>query len=227
MAAADALNAFPTVTAKSSMSGADEPNQTDPLQLLARWRRGDQAAAALLFQRYAGRLVALARSQLSAKLARHVDPEDVVQSVYRSFFADGREGRYQLERGGDLWQLLVTMTLHKLANQANHLATQKRAVGRERNFGSEDSLLGIGAPKLAGNPSPVDAVALTDQLEQVLRPLDVAQRRIVEMRLQGYNLDEIAAEVCCSLSSVRRVLERIKKQLAQGRDDQATSREVP
>src|SRR5262245_34891463 len=85
--------------------------------LVARWQKGDQAAAAELFQRYAGRLVALARSQLSDKLAQRVDPEDVVQSVYRSFFVDSREGRYQVERGGDLWQLLVTMTLHKLANQ--------------------------------------------------------------------------------------------------------------
>jgi RNA polymerase sigma-70 factor (ECF subfamily) len=199
------------------MSGAGEVNDPEPLQLLARWQKGDQAAAALLFERYAGRLVALTRGQLSARLAQRVDPEDVVQSVYRSFFADGREGRYQLERGGDLWQLLVTMTLHKLANQANHFGAQKRALSRERNFGSEDSLMGIGAPRLAGTPSPEEAVALADQLEQVLVPLGPPQRRIVEMRLQGYNLDEIATAVACSLSSVRRVLERIKTQLERDR----------
>jgi RNA polymerase sigma factor (sigma-70 family) len=60
-------------------------------------------------------------------------------------------------------------------------------------------------------------VALTDQLEQVLKGMDAPQRRIVEMRLQGYNLDEIAAEVGCSLSTVRRVLRRIKDQLEQDR----------
>src|SRR5262245_5701318 len=73
--------------------------------LVARWRQGDQQAAAELFHRYASRLTALARSQLSGQLAHRIDPEDVVQSVCRCFFADTREGRYELQRGGDLWRL--------------------------------------------------------------------------------------------------------------------------
>ena len=70
--------------------------------LLARWRDGDQQAAAELVQRFTGRLLALARGQLSDKLARRVDPEDVVQSAYRSFFAGARADRYVLQRSGDL-----------------------------------------------------------------------------------------------------------------------------
>ena len=46
--------------------------------LLARWRAGDADAAAEIFRRYADRLIALARGRLSAKLARRIDPEDVV-----------------------------------------------------------------------------------------------------------------------------------------------------
>jgi len=70
---------------------------------------------------------------------------------------------------------------------------------------------------LTRQPSPAEAAALADQLEQVLRVLEPPQRRIVELRLQGYNLDEIAAEVPCSLSTVRRVLDRIKKQMEPDR----------
>jgi RNA polymerase sigma factor (sigma-70 family) len=205
------------------MPGFDEASDAESLQLLARWQKGDQQAATLLFQRHAARLVLLARSQLSAKLAHRVDPEDVVQSVYRSFFVESREGRYQLEHGGDLWQLLVTMTIHKLTNAANRLGTQKRALARERTFGSEDSLFGLGAPKLARAPSVEEAVALADLLEEILRALAPPQRRIVEMRLQGYNLDEIAAEIPCSLSTVRRVLERIKEQLEPRQDGNGAS----
>jgi RNA polymerase sigma factor (sigma-70 family) len=193
----------------------------DPLQLLARWQQGDQAAATQLFQRYAARLVALARGQLSSRLAHRVDPEDVVQSVYRSFFADSREGRFHFTRGGDLWQLLVTMTLHRLANHANRLGTQKRALSRERTFGSEDSLFGIGIPALVRDPSPLEAAALADELQRVLQFLEPPQRQVVELRLQGYNLDEIAAQVPCSLSTVRRVLQRVKDLLDQERADDA------
>ena len=74
------------------MDGAGSSN------LVARWRAGDQQAATELFSRYANRLIALARKRLSDKLAGHIDPEDVVQSVYRSFFADAREGRYAKSR---------------------------------------------------------------------------------------------------------------------------------
>src|SRR5262245_58097585 len=58
------------------------------VHLVSRWRAGDQQAAAELFRRYASRLIALAQSRLSASMASRVDPEDVVQSVYRSFFTE-------------------------------------------------------------------------------------------------------------------------------------------
>jgi RNA polymerase sigma-70 factor (ECF subfamily) len=188
-----------------------------PAALVARWRAGDQQAAEELFRRYANRLVALARSRLSARLAKRVDPEDVVQSVYRSFFADTREGRYDLERGGDLWQLLVTITLHKLNDQVKRNARAKRAVGREEHFGSEDSLVGLQAHLAAQQPSPVEAVALTELVEQIMHRLDPVQRRVLELRLQGFNLAEIAAQQECSQRTVIRVLEKIKAQLLASR----------
>jgi len=184
--------------------------------LLALWRAGDQKAATELYRSYASRLIALARSRLSAKLAQRIDPEDVVQSAYRSFFADSREGRYEVQCGTDLWQLLLTITLHKLQCQVQRHTAQKRAVDLERNFGSEDSLHGIQADVLAHGPSPVEAVALIDELEQLMRTLKPAQRLIVEMRLQGYHLDEIAEKAACSLISVRRILDQVKRHLEQG-----------
>ncbi len=184
-----------------------------PEILVERWRAGDQEAAAELFRRYANRLVALARTRLSARVARRVDPEDVVQSVYRSFFAGAREGRYDLQRGGDLWRLLVTITLNKLQHQVKRNTAGKRSVEREQAFGSEDSLLGVGLSALAREPSPVEAIALTDQLEQVMSRLAPVQRQVLELRLQGYNLDEITAATQRSERTVYRMLEEIKRAL--------------
>jgi RNA polymerase sigma factor (sigma-70 family) len=187
--------------------------------LLALWRAGDQKAAEELYRSYASRLIALARSRLSAKLAQRIDPEDVVQSAYRSFFADSRDGRYELQCGTDLWHLLLTITLHKLQCQVQRHTAQKRAVDLERNFGSEDSLHGIQADVLAHEPSPVEAVALIDELEQLMRTLKPAQRQVVELRLQGYHLDEIAEKAACSLISVRRILDQVKRHLEQANTD--------
>lgn len=181
--------------------------------LLAMWRRGDQGAATELFHRYASRLVALARSRISQKLAQRVDPEDVVQSAYRSFFADSREGRYDLERGGDLWQLLVTITLHKISDQVKRNTADKRTVDREQNFGSEDSLVNRVGPIAAAEPTPMEAVTLVDQVEGLMRRLEPLERRVLELRLQGHDLEEIATEVRRTQRTVRRILERIKEVL--------------
>jgi RNA polymerase sigma-70 factor (ECF subfamily) len=181
--------------------------------LLARWRQGDQRAAAELFQRYANRLIALARSRLSNRMARRVAPEDLVQSVYRCFFANSRAGRYDLERGGDLWQLLVRITLSKLGDHVRRNNRAKRSVQQEQSFGSEDSLFGIHPGALAQGPSPVEAIALSEELERLMGALEASERRVLELRLQGYNVEEIARDVGCSQRTVLRILKRVRTQL--------------
>src|SRR6516162_8959719 len=96
--------------------------------LVARWQQGDQQAALELFERFAERLIALARSRLSAQVARRLDAEDVVQSAYRSFFEGARDGRYAIHHSGDLWRLLAAITLHKTKHQARHHHAAKRSV---------------------------------------------------------------------------------------------------
>ena len=56
------------------------------LVLLSGVRQGNEPAAEALFARYFERLQALVRSRLSPRFSRRTDPEDVVMSVYRSFF---------------------------------------------------------------------------------------------------------------------------------------------
>jgi RNA polymerase sigma-70 factor (ECF subfamily) len=192
---------------------------SDSQDLVARWREGEQEAAAELFQRYASRLVALARSQLPAKLAHRVDPEDVVQSVYRSFFADAAADRFSFQRGGDLWQLLVAITFHKLHDHIKWHRRGKRAADRDRGFGSEDSLFAMQNHLSSREPSPVEAVALLEQVEQLMRGLRPLSRRILELRLQGYNLEEIARATRRSQRSVIRDLNEIRSCLEEWHRD--------
>jgi RNA polymerase sigma factor (sigma-70 family) len=182
--------------------------------LLARWRAGDQQAATELFQRYAERLVALAQSRLPAKLAGRVDAEDIVQSVYRSFFIAARNGRYVLERSGDLWRLLLAITLHKVHHQVRHHVAGKRAIGLEQACGQSS---GAEPPieALAQGPSPADAAALSDLLEQAFDGIDPLQRRMIELRLQGCRLDEIATDTGRCVHTVLRAVQRFRRKLEQ------------
>src|SRR5262249_46461673 len=143
----------------------------------------------------------------SARLGQRIDAEDVVQSVYRSFFAGAAAGRYDLQRGGDLWRLLAAITLYKLRDQVKHHGAGKRQVERDETFGSEKSLLRLQNPVLSQAPTPMEAATLADELEQLMRRLEPQERRMLEMRLQGHNLEEIAATTDLSRRSVSRVLE--------------------
>jgi RNA polymerase sigma factor (sigma-70 family) len=190
-------------------------DESSAIRLVEKWQAGDQQAAADLFVRYANRLIALAYTRLSEKLSNRVDPEDVVQSAYRSFFVGAREGRYDLQRGSDLWSLLVSITLNKLHHQVRRNTAGKRSVDRETSLGDQEQLNGIPTSALRQEPSPVEAVALADELESLMRGLEPLARKILELRLQGQALEEIAATLNCCERTVRRVLSRIKQQIEQ------------
>src|SRR5437763_12649833 len=88
--------------------------------LMARLRSGEDAAAREVFERFAGRLVALSRGRFNRLLARKVDPEDVVQSAFKSFFVRHRAGKLEVGGWDGLWNLLTLITLRKCAARAEY-----------------------------------------------------------------------------------------------------------
>lgn len=194
-----------------------DANRTDctSLVLLERFRRGDDSAAEAIFARYFYRLTLLARSRLSARLARRTDPEDIVQSVYRSFFVGVREGRYTLGRGGDLWRLLASITRHKLLRQARYQRADRRSIDCECPLDRIDE--GEVSDR-EREPTPEEALALADELERVFAELDPLGRRVLELRLQGLQISAIAEETGRAERSVRRALARIRQLLARRLD---------
>jgi len=194
-------------------NNANEPS----MELVARWRNGDQEAASELFHRYFARLLALADSRLSAKLALRANAEDVVQSAYRSFFIHTRDGRFLVRRSGDLWRFLVTITLHKVRKLAEFHTAEKRDVNAERNETNDPAWLGLPVSILAQDPSPAEAAALADEVDQVMQRLEPAQQRMFELRLQGHSLEEIAVACACSVRTVKRGLSLIRQVLEEAR----------
>jgi hypothetical protein len=84
-------------------------------ELMVGLDRGDDAAAAQVFHRFARQMLELARRHLGDRLRRKVDPEDVLQSVFRSFFVCYREGRFHIRNWENLWGILKVMTLRRAA----------------------------------------------------------------------------------------------------------------
>ena len=96
--------------------------------LLRLYRHGDQDAARLLYLRYAGRLRALAHSRTASDLAGRVDDDDIVQSVFGSFFRGVIRGAYDVPAGEELWNLFLVITLNKIRAKGEHHRAAKRDV---------------------------------------------------------------------------------------------------
>jgi RNA polymerase sigma factor (sigma-70 family) len=186
------------------------PNQETSAELLQKYRDGDERAAEQLFFRYVGRLTLLARSRLSPTLASRTDPEDIVLSAYRSFFIGARDGKFILSRSGDLWRLLVAITLHKLYRQARKQSAERRALAAW-----EFEAAGTSQPDLSREPSPEEAVALADELAALLSKLDPFARRVLELRLQDRSLAEISKSLGRCERTIRRTLAAIRQQMSE------------
>jgi RNA polymerase sigma factor (sigma-70 family) len=181
-------------------------------RLLIGFQAGDQRAADAIFHRYLERLTRLARTRLSPRLASRTDPDDVVMSAWRSFFVGARAGRFSLVRSGDLWRLLVSITLHKLYRHVRHHTAELRSIRVEGPLGLVD-----GESQLIDHrePTPEEALALSDELETLLAQLDPFARRVVELRLQGEQLAQIAVETGRAERTVRRTLAHIRQRLSE------------
>lgn len=185
----------------------------ESINLLARWQSGDEDAAEQIFERYVKRLIGLARTKLSGKMQRRVQPEDIVQSAYRSFFRRARQGDYSLERSGDLWRLLAAITVNKARGQVEYHRAKKRSVDQEASASGSFSKFGVEPREVARDPTPDEAIALVEELEAFLATLEPLERNVLELRLQNQNTEEIAESVQRSTRTVRRILERAQVSL--------------
>lgn len=181
---------------------SDQKSQELLDQLLA----GKGEAAAVIFDRYVERLLALARTRIGAKLRRRVDPEDVVQSAYRSFFLHAQNREYQLDRSGDLWRLLASTTLNKLYGQIEKQTAAKRSIHREV---AEDAAL---AGLAAREPTIADVIAVAEQLSLIMDGLSADERFVLTSTLQGQDPAEIAEALGKSERTVRRLAAQAKSQ---------------
>jgi RNA polymerase sigma-70 factor (ECF subfamily) len=195
---------------------ADDPSFDD---LLIRLREGDQSAAALVVDRYTRRLVALARANLDRRILRKEDPEDVLQSVFKSFFHRCGLGQFQLDGREDLWALLVSLTLHKCGHRADYFRAAKRDVQREVPTQSQLDSSGLQWQALARDATPVEAAILVDTIKRLLDGLKPHQQEMVRLSLQGEGTAQIAERVGLTRKSVQRVLKGVRERLERWRGE--------
>jgi RNA polymerase sigma-70 factor (ECF subfamily) len=192
------------------MSDASHPPvPVSDRSLLRRFRAGDQDAATEIYLRYAHRLRALAEAKCGPDLAQRLDADDIVQSVFRSFFRGASGGCYDVPAGEELWKLLLVIALNKIRAQGAFHRAAKRDV---RHTAAADHLDEAAA---TGRSDDEAYAVLRLVVEEILEQLPAAARAIVELRIEGYEVAEIAQQLKRSKRTVERNLQEFRKKLAE------------
>ena len=150
----------------------------------------------------------LARKNRSADLAARVDAEDIVQSVFRIFFRHASRGHYDVPAGEDLWKLLLVLALNKIRSERIY----HRAAKRDARLTTAVT----GHAKILSAPSSQDNLAtacLRIVVDEALGRLTPQQRTVVELRIDGHEVSEIAAKTNRSKRTVERLLQESRRKL--------------
>jgi DNA-directed RNA polymerase specialized sigma24 family protein len=181
-------------------------------------KAGDDDAVRSLWERYCDRLVRLARQKLRNTPRRVADEEDVALSAFNSLCMGARRGRFPALAGRDgLWGLLVFITAQKAADQVVHERRKKRGGGKVRGHsalenGSAGSQPGGFDRVLSQSPGPATLNVWAEECRRLLDRLgDATLRLVAELKVQGYNVAEIAQRLGVAQRTVHRKIHLIRK----------------
>lgn len=192
-----------------SRDGVSPDGSGPPLSdrsLLRRLRGGCEDAATQLYLRYAHRLRALVRARCSPQVQRRVEPEDLVQSVFRRFFRRVQQGDYDVPAGEELWGLFLVIALNRIRAEESFQRAAKRDLRRAEE----------GSDRAREAASAQDDQAFTIlqlTIKEAMAQLGESQQRMLELRVQGHEVAEIAQLTGRSKRTIERILQEIRTRL--------------
>src|SRR5262245_51972288 len=178
--------------------------------VLARARGGDREAFDQLVREYEPKLRLVARVLLGPALRPYLDSVDLVQSVHKSVLLGLRDQKFDVEGPDNLLALALTLVRRKVARHWRRLQRQQRLSGTAAAPADLASVLtGLSRPQ----DDPAQMAQFHDQVAQLCQNLNDAERRLLDLRLQGYSPAECALELGLSAVAFRVRLTRLRQRL--------------
>ncbi len=178
--------------------------------LLSRARQGDEQALRGLAEQYEREVRIVARVQLGPALRPYLDSIDLVQSVHRSLLMGIRQNRFDISSPSHLIALALTLVRRKVARHWRRLQRQQRlSLGPADRAALPDLL----ATLSTAEADPAQAAQLRDALRQLWDHIDDAEKRVMELRLQGFSTVEIARQLGLDADVLRVRLSRLRQRL--------------
>jgi len=179
--------------------------------LLRGVRAGDGSAAEELVRRFGKPVQEAVRGFLSdPRLRRVVDPTDICQWVFTTFFTLASAGRFDLVCREQVLGLLVGLGRNRVRSCIRAAQAARRDNRRIDPGGAAvlESLpvRGVALPEAAAN---------RELVVMALGQLSAVDRRVLEMRVAGWGWAEVAAALGASANSLRKRLNRATGRLRE------------
>lgn len=181
---------------------------SDVLDLLDRYLAGDQFAATCFYNRFVKQLICRATRQLGPQLRRRLDPEDVVQSAFRTFFRRIEAGILRARTSDAVVRLLVRITIRKAFARARGHTAAMRDVNAETALGAEGFAEVIGR-----EPGPEETAIFIDEIRFLISDQPPEVGEILRLLLEGYAKKEIAELLDTMPCNVYRSCKLLKERL--------------
>jgi RNA polymerase sigma factor (sigma-70 family) len=182
------------------------------LELLARVRGGDDAAAAELVQRYERVVLRSVRSRLGKSMRSAMDSMDVMQSVHRSLLTGVKNKRFELATPQQLIGLAVVMVQRKVARHWRKLKQFPAAGAGAAGQSAVTTLESIASDESA----PSEMAAASDLLDRLLGQLGDLDQQLVRLKLDGHSSVEAAKILGREPAFIRMRWSRLRQVLRDG-----------
>jgi RNA polymerase sigma-70 factor (ECF subfamily) len=170
---------------------------------------GDEGQWRLFWELHEPELLRRLEKRWAPWLAAREDPEDVLQSVFRTFLRRVQEGQLQLRDGEAVLHLLGRIALRKFFKKVRYHRADRRDARREAHTPEEDGL-----PDRVPSPEElVEQAELQEELRQAIDALEGKEKLVVEQALAGRPTEEIACALGISDSMTRRYMRQARARL--------------
>jgi RNA polymerase sigma-70 factor (ECF subfamily) len=176
-------------------------------QLLTRFRAGETEAGAELCSRFGPVIRAAVRRHLHRRLRDVFDSLDFVQDVWASFLSAPAE-RHAFTTPHEMARYLARVAHNKVIDVVRQrFETQKHDLTREVP-GDPDEAYTASSVR---NPSPSQWAIAAEEWERLLLRLPPGHRVVAQRLREGHDHEDIARMTSLSLSTVNRIVRRMKE----------------
>lgn len=184
--------------------------QTSTCDLVERFKRGEEKAFSLLFQRYRRRIAVLVYYKMSEELRSRVEVDDIVQEVFLA--ASQGLNRFTYQSPGSLVAWLSRIAEHAIVDAARHESRAKRRPEQLLQLPSESNRI---EPEPADFETPSRVFARQERVQILLQKLDALPAEYREIillaKFEGLTTAEISERLGKSRQGVALALHRALK----------------